>query len=146
MVNERSCQLRSHEPERDRDRQIDIKIRTLQVKVLKVQGDSLARGPKLLSIINYVIETITWKFIYTYRERCKTGPVHKRCWKWSHFTSKAHFNAFLQILKYYSKNIDVDGFNLFAYSVIWVVRLCRGVFLYTPLFSRTPKRKEVVRR
>ena len=31
---------------------------------------------------------MTWKFIYTYRERCKTGPAHNRCWNWSPFTSK----------------------------------------------------------
>ena len=29
---------------------------------------------------------MTWKFIYTYRERCKTGPAHNRCWKWSPFS------------------------------------------------------------
>ena len=28
---------------------------------------------------------MTWKFIYTYRERCKTMPAHNRCWKWSPF-------------------------------------------------------------
>ena len=28
-----------------------------------IQGDSVARGPKLLSIKNYVIEIMTWKFI-----------------------------------------------------------------------------------
>jgi len=53
-----------------------------------VQGDSVARGPKLLSIKNYVIEIMTWKFIYTYRERCKTRPAHNRCWNWSPVTSK----------------------------------------------------------
>jgi hypothetical protein len=53
-----------------------------------IQGDSVARGPKLLSIKNNVIEIITWKFIYTYRQRCKTGPDHNRCWNWSLFTSK----------------------------------------------------------
>jgi len=31
---------------------------------------------------------MTWKFIYTYRERCKTGPVHNLCWNLSSFTSK----------------------------------------------------------
>jgi hypothetical protein len=56
--------------------------------VIKIQDDSLAISPKLLPIKHYVIETIAWKFIYTYRERCKTGPAHNRCWKWSHFTSK----------------------------------------------------------
>jgi hypothetical protein len=45
----------------------------------------------------YVIEIMTWKFIYTYRERCKTGPADNRCWKWSHFTSiQAHLNAFIE--------------------------------------------------
>jgi len=34
-----------------------------------IQGDSLARGPKLLSIQNYVIEIMTLRFIYTYRQR-----------------------------------------------------------------------------
>ena len=53
-----------------------------------VQGESLARGPKLLYIKNYVIEIITWKFIYIYREQCKTGLAHNRWWNWSPFTSK----------------------------------------------------------
>ena len=53
-----------------------------------IQGDSVARGPKLFSIKNYVIEIMTWKFIYTYREWCKTGPAHNRCWNWSPFISK----------------------------------------------------------
>jgi hypothetical protein len=26
---------------------------------------------------------MTWKFIFTYRELCKIGPAHNRCWKWS---------------------------------------------------------------
>ena len=56
--------------------------------VWHIQGDSVARGPKLLSIKNYVIEIMTWKFIHTYRERCKTGPAHNRRWNWSPFTSK----------------------------------------------------------
>ena len=54
----------------------------------KPQGESFARGPKLLSIKNNVVEIMTWKFIYTYRERCKTGPAHNWCWNWSPFTSK----------------------------------------------------------
>jgi len=55
---------------------------------IHIQGESLARDPKLLSIKNYVIEIMTWKFRYTHRERCKTGPAHIRCWNWSPFTSK----------------------------------------------------------
>jgi len=57
-------------------------------QMIIIQGDSVARGPKLLSIKNDVIEIMTWKFICTYRERCKIGPAHNRCWNWSPFTSK----------------------------------------------------------
>jgi hypothetical protein len=46
--------------------------------VIKIQGDSIVRGPKLLSIKNYVIEIMTSKFISTYRKRCKTGAAHYR--------------------------------------------------------------------
>ena len=80
-------------------------IRAAHRSVSEIQGDSVARGPKLLSIKNYVIEIMTWKFIYTYRERCKTGPAHNRCWNWSPFTSKhtwmrfsKFWNSFPQIL------------------------------------------------
>jgi len=55
---------------------------------MHIQGESLARGSKLSSIKNYVIEVMTWKFIYTYREWCKTGPAHNQCWNWFPFTSK----------------------------------------------------------
>ena len=64
----------------------------------KIQGDSVARGPKLLPIKNYVIEITTWTFIYTYRERCKTGPAHNRCWNWSPFTSKHTWMRFSKFL------------------------------------------------
>ena len=53
-----------------------------------IQGDSVARGPKLLSIKNYVIEIMTWKWKMKMKKRCKTGPSHNRCWNWSPFTSK----------------------------------------------------------
>ena len=33
------------------------------------------------------------------------------------FYIQPHFYAFLQILEYYFQSVDVDGFNLFAYSV-----------------------------
>jgi len=61
---------------------------TDRVRKGEIQGESLARSPKLLSVKNYVIEIMTWKFIYTYWKRCKTGPAHSRCWNWSPFTSK----------------------------------------------------------
>jgi len=58
-----------------------------------IQSDSVARCPKILSIKNYVIE-MTWKFIYTYGERCKTGSAHNRYWNWSPFTSKQTWMRF----------------------------------------------------
>jgi len=61
-----------------------------------IQGESLARGPKLLSIKNYVIEIMTWNFIYIYRERYKTGLAHNRCWNWSPFTSKHTWMRFFK--------------------------------------------------
>jgi len=82
-----------------------------------IQGESLARGPKLLSIKNYVIKIMAWKFIYTYRERCKTGPAHNSKLKLVSFHNQPHLNAFLQILEYFSQSVDVDGLNLLAYCV-----------------------------
>ena len=68
-----------------------------------LQADSVARGPKLLSIKNYVIEIMTWKFTYTYRERCKTGPVHNRCRNWSPFTSKHTWMRFSKLWNTFPK-------------------------------------------
>jgi len=70
---------------------------------LIIQSESLARGPKMLSIKNYVIEIKIWKFIYTYRERCKTGPAHNRCWNWSPFTSKHTWKRFSKIWNTFPK-------------------------------------------
>jgi hypothetical protein len=41
-----------------------------------IPGDSLAKSPKLLSIKIMLIEIMTWKLIYTYRERWKTACPH----------------------------------------------------------------------
>ena len=46
---------------------------------------------------------MTWKFIYTYRERCKTGPAHNRCWNWSPFTSKHTSMRFFKFWNTFSK-------------------------------------------
>ena len=65
-----------------------LRGRTVFISVY-VQGDSVARSPKLLSIKNYVIEIMTWKWkMKIKKKRCKTGPAHNRCWNWSPFTSK----------------------------------------------------------
>jgi len=105
-----------------------------------IQDDSLARGPKLLSIKNYVIDIMTWKFIYTYRERCKTGPAHNRYWNWSPFTSK-------HIWKHFSKfrNTFPEVSTLAAW-ISWriaslICSIVLGVFLYTLPFNRPHKER-----
>jgi len=81
-----------------------------------IEGDSVARCPKQLSIKNYVSEIMTCKFIYIYREICKTGPAQSML-KLVSFHIQAHLNAFLQILEYFSQTDEVDGLNLLAHSV-----------------------------
>jgi len=50
------------------------RLSVFERKILrKIQGDSVARGSKLLFVKNYVMEIMTSKFIYTYRERLKTA-------------------------------------------------------------------------
>jgi len=104
-----------------------------------IKGDSLARGPKLLSIKNYVIEIMTWKFTYTYQERCKTGPAHNRCWNWSPFTSKHTWMRFSKFWNTFPKVLMLTAWISWLIvplgcSIVW------GVFLYTLPFNR-PQRK-----
>ena len=105
-----------------------------------IQGDSVARGPKLLSIKKYVIEIMIWKFIYTYRERCKTGPAHNRCWNWSPFTSKhtwMRFSKFFWNTFYKVSTLTAwISWRLASLSCSSV----RGVFLYILSFSRTQRK------
>jgi len=110
------------------------------VITLYIQGDSVTKGPKLLSIKNYVIEIITWKFIYTYRERCKTGPAHNRCWNWSPFTSKHTWMRFSKFWNTFPKVSTLTAWiscrmASLSCSIVW------GVFLYTLRFNR-PQRKK----
>jgi len=105
-----------------------------------IQGESLARGPKLLSIKNSVIEIMTWKFIYTYRERCKTGPTHKWCWNWSPFTSK---HTWMRFSKFWNTFPEVSTLTAW---ISWRIAsfscsIVRGVFLYTLPLNR-PQRKK----
>ena len=93
-----------------------------------LQGDSIASDPKLLSIKNYVIEIITWKFMYTYRDRCKTGPAHNRCWNWSPFTSKHTSMRFSKFWNTFPKMSTLTAWiswriTSLSYSIV------RGVFL-----------------
>jgi len=106
----------------------------------EVQGKSLARGPKLLSIKNYVIEIMTWKFIYTYRERRKTGPAHNRCWNWSPFTSKHTWMLFSKFWNSFPKVSTLTAWISWRIASL-SCSIVRGVFLYTLPFSR-PQRKK----
>ena len=112
----------------------------LQVVRNIIHGESLDRGPKLLSIKNYVIEIMNWKCIYTYRVRCKTWPAHNRCWNWSPFTSKHTWMRFSKFWNTFPKVFVVDGLNLLANSCLWVVRLC-GVYFCTLCPSIGPKER-----
>ena len=83
---------------------------------------------------------MTWKFIYTYRERCKTGPAHNRCWNWSHFTSK---HTWMRVSKFWNTFPKVSKLTAW---ISWrkaslSCSILRGVFLYTLPFNR-PQRKK----
>ena len=104
-----------------------------------IQGDSLARGPKLFSI-QIVIEIMTWKFIYTYWERCKTGPAHNRCWNWSHFTSKHTWMRFYKFWNTFPKVSTLTAWISWRIASL-SCSIVRGVFLYTVPFNG-PQRKK----
>ena len=106
-----------------------------------IQGESLARGPKLLSIKNYVIEIMTWKFIYTYRERYKTGPAHNRCWNWSPFTSKHTWIRFSKFWNTFPKVSKLTAWISWRIASLGCSSV-RGVFLCTLPFNRAPQRKK----
>ena len=107
---------------------------------LVVQGDSVARGPKLLFIKNYVIEIMAWKFIYAYRQRFKTGPAHNRYWNWSPFTSK---HTWMRFSKFWNTFPKVSALTAW---ISWRIAslscsIVRGVFMYNLPFNR-PQRKK----
>jgi len=60
------------------------------------------------------------------------------------FQIQAHFNAFLEILEYFSQSVDVDGLNLLAYSVFELFDRAGCIFVHFAL-QWAPK-KEVGRR
>ena len=107
---------------------------------IDVQGESLARGPKTIVYKNYVIEIMTWKFIYTYRERCKTGPAHNRCWNWSPFTSKHTWMRFSKFWNTFPKVSTLTAWISWRIASL-SCSIVRGVFLYTLSFNR-PQRKK----
>ena len=83
---------------------------------------------------------MTWKFIYTYRERCKTGPAHDRCWNWSPFTAKRTWMPFSKFWSTFPK------VSMLTTWICWhraslSCSIVRSVFLYTLPFNR-PQRKK----
>ena len=83
---------------------------------------------------------MTWKFIYTYRERCKTGPAHNRCWNLSLLSHPS-------TLEYVSPNSGIffpkcRRWRLESLGVLrlWFVRLC-GVYFCTLCPSIGPKER-----
>ena len=105
-----------------------------------IQGDSVARDPKLLSIKNYVIEIITWKFIDTYRERCKTGAARNRYWNWSPFTSKHTWMRFFKFWNTFPKVSTLTAWISWRIASL-SCSIVLGVFLCTLPFNR-PQRKK----
>jgi len=49
------------------------------------------------------------------------------------FHIQAHLNAFLQILEYFSQNVDVDGLNLLAYGVFELFDCAGCIFVHFAL-------------
>jgi len=105
----------------------------LTFNLFVIQGESVARGPKLLSIKNYVIEINDLK-IYIH----VLGTMQNRACSYSmlklvSFHIQAHLNAFLQILEYFSQSVDVDGLNLLAYSAFELFDYAGCIFVHFAL-------------
>ena len=109
--------------------------RCLKLWKNKIQSESLARGPKLLSIKNYVIKIMTWEFIYTYRE----WPAHNWCWNWSPFTSKHIWMRFSKFWNTFSKVLTLRAWISWRIASL-SCSIVRGVFLYTLPFNRPKER------
>jgi len=95
--------------------------------------------PQTIVYKNYVIEIMAWKFIYTYRERCKTGLAHNWCWNWNPFTSK---HTWMRFSKFW------NTFPKVSTSTAWIpwrivslsCSIVRGVF-FTLCPSIGPKER-----
>ena len=86
---------------------------------------------------------MTWKFIYTYRKRCKTGPAHNRCWNWSPFTSKHTWMRFFKFWNTFPKMSTLTAWISWRIASL-SCSIVRGVFLYTLPFNRLQRKKSAV--
>jgi hypothetical protein len=68
---------------------------------------------------------MTWKFIYTYRERCKAGPAHNRCWKWSQSTSKHTWMRFYNSLGPLANHPVLYLWLYFSIPLLFWIHLCQ---------------------
>jgi len=73
---------------------------------------------------------MTWKCIYTYREWCKTGPAHNRCWNWFLFTSKHTWMRFSKFWNTFPKVSTLTAWISWRIASV-SCSIVRGVFLYT---------------
>jgi len=83
---------------------------------------------------------MTWKFIYTYRERCKTGPAHNRCWNWSPFISKHTWMSFSKFWNTFPKVSTLMAWISWRIASL-SCSIVSGEFLYTLPFNRSPKER-----
>ena len=82
---------------------------------------------------------MTWKCIYTYRERCKTGSAHNRSWNWSPFTSKHTWMRFSKFWNTFPKESTLTAWISWRIAS-WDVRLW-GVYFCTLCPSTGPKER-----
>ena len=82
---------------------------------------------------------MTWKFIYTYREWCKRGSAHNRCWNWSPFTSKHTWKRFSKFWNTFPKVSTLTAWTSWRIASL-SCSIVRGVFLYTLPFSGPQRR------
>ena len=92
-----------------------------------IQGDSVAKGPKLLSIKNYVIEIMTWKWKMKIKKKCKTGPAHNRCWNWSPFTSK---HTWMRFSKFWKTFTSLFGASSERIALIYISSNSEELYIY----------------
>jgi len=100
------------------------------------------KRPQTIVYKNYVIQIMTWKFIYIYRQRCKTGPAHNKCWNWSPFTSKHTWMLFSKFWNTFTKVLTLMVWISWRIASLSCSIVC-GVFLYTLPFNRPQRKKSV---
>ena len=71
-----------------------------------------------------------WNFIYTYRERCETGPAHNRCSNWSPFTPKHTGMRFSKFWNTFSKVSTLTAWISWHIASL-SCSIVRTVFFYT---------------